>query len=184
MSSAMVRGSRRSWASTRTAMANVTRALMPRLHQVQERVLDVARPVCSSSAAGVAWVSMRPSRIRTSSSQRSASSITWLETSSARPRSASSWNVPQRSRRSTGSRPTVGSSRTSSSGLPTSAVASDTRARWPPESARTSWSRCAGEPDDVDDLGLATAGASSTLAKNRRFSATVRSPYTAGAWVT
>ena len=73
--------------------------------------------------------------------------MTWLETSSVAPPSASRWNVFQRSRRSTGSSPTVGSSRTSSSGEPSSAVASDTRARWPPERRLTTWSRERLQPD-------------------------------------
>ena len=45
-----------------------------------------------------------------------------------------------RSRRSTGSRPTVGSSSTSSVGRPTRAAASETRDSWPPERSWTSWS--------------------------------------------
>ena len=61
------------------------------------------------------------------------------------PSSASRWNVCQRSRRSTGSRPTVGSSRTSTSGRPSRAVASETRERSPPESVWTTWPACAAE---------------------------------------
>ena len=51
------------------------------------------------------------------SPQWSASSITWLETSNVVPRRASWWNCSHRSTRSTGSRPTVGSSSTSRSGM-------------------------------------------------------------------
>ena len=72
----------------------------------------------------------------------SASSITWLETSSVTPPAASPWNSSHRSRRSTGSRPTVGSSSTSTSGAPSSAAASETRAALP-----------AGEPAD-ERLGV------------------------------
>ena len=72
--------------------------------------------VCSRMWAGVSSAMIRPSRMSSSRSQRSASSITWLETKTAAPASASWWNSAHRSRRSTGSRPTVGSSRTSRSG--------------------------------------------------------------------
>lgn len=65
---------------------------------------------------------IRPSRISSSRWQRSASSITWLDTSTAAPPSAIRWNSSHRSRRSTGSRPTVGSSSSSSRGEPTSAL--------------------------------------------------------------
>ena len=75
--------------------------------------------------------------ISSSRSQRSASSITWLEISSVVPLAARSWKSCQRSRRSSGSSPTVGSSSTSSSGSPSRAQASETRARWPPESRPT-----------------------------------------------
>ena len=68
------------------------------------------------------------------------------------PSSASPWKVRQRSRRSTGSRPTVGSSRTSTSGAPSSAVASETRERSPPESVWTTWPACAAEGDGLDRL--------------------------------
>jgi len=64
--------------------------------------------------------------------------MTCDETSSVRPSPARRRNVPHRSRRSTGSSPTVGSSSTSSSGRPSSAAASDTRDRWPPDSVPTS----------------------------------------------
>ena len=57
-----------------------------------------------------------PSRMSTSQSQRSASSITWLETRTVVPSRARRSNDPQRPRLRTGSSPTVGSSRTSSSG--------------------------------------------------------------------
>ena len=52
--------------------------------------------------------SSRPSRSNTMRSQRSASSMTWLETSSVTPASASDRNSAHTSRRSTGSRATVG----------------------------------------------------------------------------
>jgi hypothetical protein len=52
------------------------------------------------------------------------------------PCAASSWKSCHRSRRSTGSSPTVGSPSTSSSGRPSS-LYQDTRARWPPESRAT-----------------------------------------------
>ena len=136
--SAIVRGSRRSWLSTRARDGERdARAHAPCLHEAQERVVEVVlaglrRAARSASPAA----SSRPSRSRSSASQRSASSMTWLETSSVAPRSASRWKSSQRSRRRTGSSPTVGSSRTSSSGWPSSAAASETRARWPPGEPR------------------------------------------------
>ena len=70
-----------------------------------------------------------PSRSSSSRSQRLASSMTWLDTSSERPCAARRLKSSHRSRRSTGSSPTVGSSRTSSSGSPTRAAASEARER-------------------------------------------------------
>ena len=90
-------------------------------------------PVSSLSFCGVVCASRRPSRISSRSPQWSASSITWLDTSRVVPRRASSWNWSHRSTRSTGSSPTVGSSSTSNSGCVTSAQASETRVRCPPE---------------------------------------------------
>src|SRR5581483_4691004 len=95
---------------------------------------SASAPVCSRSSAGVPAASSRPSRMSRSRWQRSASSITWLETRSVVPAAARRWKVSQRSRRRTGSRPTVGSSSTSSSGAPRSAVASEARAGGPPDS--------------------------------------------------
>src|SRR5439155_7563774 len=98
---------------------------------------SLSAPVRARSSAGLPVASNVPSRRSSNESQRSASSMTWLDTSSVAPASASSWKRSQRSRRSTGSRPTVGSSRTSSSGVPSSAVASETRARCPLDSFDT-----------------------------------------------
>ena len=55
---------------------------------------------------------MRPARMSTSRSQRSASSMTWLYTMIVAPPSASARKTAHSSARSTGSRPTVGSSST------------------------------------------------------------------------
>ena len=94
----------------------------------------VAEPVRSRRASGCPSARMRPSRIRSSRWQRSASSMTWEETRRVAPRSAARvWKRFHRSRRRTGSRPTVGSSRTRSSGVPSRATARETRLRWPPE---------------------------------------------------
>ena len=116
-----MRGSRRSWRRTRPAVASVIRALTspPRARGTPAR-----GPSTRSRAEARRAFPLRrsgPSRMRRSSSQRSASSMTWLETRSVVPATASAWNVDQRSRRSTGSRPTVGSSRTRTSGPPSSA---------------------------------------------------------------
>ena len=103
-------------------------------------------------AAGVSWARIAPSRISSSWSQRSASSMTWLETRTAAPSSASSWKRLQRSRRSTGSSPTVGSSRTSRSGLSSSATARLARERWPPLSRLDRRAGVGAEVDRVDRL--------------------------------
>src|SRR4051812_23502614 len=85
-------------------------------------------------ASGVSSARISPSRIRRRRWQRSASSMTWEEMRRVAPRRAAmSWKRFHRSRRRTGSRPTVGSSRTSSSGVPRRATARETRLRWPPE---------------------------------------------------
>ena len=88
----------------------------PPLDEPQERGVEIAAPGAARARRACASARMPPSRRSSSRSQRAASSITWLETSSVVPPAASSWKKSQRSRRSTGSRPTVGSSRTSTSG--------------------------------------------------------------------
>ena len=108
--------------------------------------------VLASSPAGVSSAISRPSRISSSRSQREASSITWLETSTAAPASARRWKVSHSSTRSTGSRPTVGSSSTSSAGSPSRATASETRERWPPESRLTIRSRSLARATGLDAL--------------------------------
>ena len=151
----MVRGSRRSCSSTRRSGGEGDRAgsrcrLRP-LDHAQERLAEVALArVAAAAPAGGSDARMRPSRMSSSRSQWPASSITWLETSRLVPPSASSRNIAHRSRRRTGSRPTVGSSSTSSCGSFRSAVASETRARWPPESRSTTRSANSRQPDRRD----------------------------------
>src|SRR4029079_893011 len=94
-------------------------------------------PVRASNPSGVSSASRHPSRSSSSRLHLVASSMTWLDTSSVVPSRARRWNRAQRSRRNSGSSPTVGSSRTSSSGDPTRAAPSETRERWPPESRST-----------------------------------------------
>ena len=90
----------------------------------------------------------RPSRISSSRSQRSASSITWLDTSTRCPGVGEPVErVPRGPARSTGSSPTVGSSSTSRSGLPSSATARLTRLRWPPDSRPTTCVALVGQVD-------------------------------------
>ena len=153
--STTVRGSRRNWRSTRTAVDQVTAAHPP-----------------STSARNAASRSCSPVRPRISSGSPSASTgrshqdqrVAALglvqhvaRESSVAPSSARRWNISQRSRLSTGSRP-IGSSSTSSPGLPTSALASETRDRSPPERAHDLVTRL--EVDDpehlVDPLRLGT----------------------------
>ena len=82
-------------------------------------------------------------------------------------------SVPTGRARSTGSRPTVGSSSTSSRGSPSSAVASDTRARWPPErrptgrSARASRSTVGDRLVDPLGAGRRARGRSSAGSRGR-----------------
>ena len=89
----------------------------------------------------------RPSRISSSRSQRPASSMTWLETNSVVPAAARAWKRAHRSWRSTGSSPTVGSSRTSSSGAASSAQARETRPAARPTACPTCLGRAVGQPD-------------------------------------
>ena len=90
----------------------------------EEGLLDVGRRRWRRARrARVSSASSRPSRMSSSRSQRVASSMTWLLTSSVTPSPASRRNRSHRSRRSTGSSPTVGSSSTSSSGVPSRAAA-------------------------------------------------------------
>ena len=64
----------------------VTRALIPLSTSRRNASSSWSAPVCARSSAGVSCASSRPSRRRRSASQRSASSMTWLETSSVAPR--------------------------------------------------------------------------------------------------
>ena len=68
-------------------------------------------------------------------------------------------------------------------GLASSAVASDTRDRCPPDSGRTSWSACSPRSTSSTTRSTAPAGAQDA-GEVARLSRTVRSPYTDGAWVT
>ena len=147
-----MRGSRRSCVSTRAATARVIRAFMPRpLDDREERRLDVLGAGASRGAAGVSSAMSRPSRMSSSRSQRSASSITWLDTIRPSPASASRWNSDHSSRRSTGSRPTVGSSSTSRSGLASRATASEARLTADRRERRRPPGRAAvGEADRLD----------------------------------
>ena len=117
-------------------------------------------PAAALTPAGVSSAISSPSRMSSSRSQRLASSMTWLETSTVVPAAASRGTGAHSSSRSTGSCPTVGSSSTSTSGLPTSAQASEARLRWPPDSVATSWSAASARPTSPQRLvgvGLAAA---------------------------
>ena len=70
-------------------------------------------PACARSSAPVPRAITRPARMNSSSSQRSASSMTWLDTTIVAPPSARARKWPQNWTRSSGSTPTVGSSRKS-----------------------------------------------------------------------
>ena len=118
---AAVRWSCRSWVSTRPATANRIRAVMP-ARRLSTSVRNACLDVCG---AGAARAGRRGWRRRAAGPRASAAagrsapprpSRGWRRTPSS-PASASRWNSAHRSRRSTGSSPTVGSSRTSRSGL-------------------------------------------------------------------
>ena len=151
----MVRGSWRSWRedparAVRQVIAQDSSAVSARRGR-GTRPRGPAVPVRVRSPSRVSSRAVAPSRRSSRRSQRAASSITWLETSSVVPRVGERRGTARhRSRRSTGSSPTVGSSSTSSSGSPSRAAASDTRARWPPESRPTTTSRVAAEADLVE----------------------------------
>ena len=135
-SSASVRGSRRSCASTRAAVASVTRArscAAPCSPTRRRNASSRSRaPVRSQQLVRRAVGEQSPVAHQQERSQRSASSITWLETRSVAPPAASRWNSAQRSRRRTGSSPTVGSSRTSSVRLAEQRGGERDARRWPP----------------------------------------------------
>src|SRR5665213_1811155 len=132
--------------------------------------------VLDSRPAGVVSARIRPSRMSRSRSQRSASSMTWLETSRVVPAAASRWKSDHRLRRNSGSRPTVGSSSTRRLGESNSAVASDTRARSPPDSRPTIEAARSQRSTSVSTCSTASADAPRMVAKYDKFSCTVRSP--------
>ena len=90
------------------------------------------RPVAARSADGVSRAMTFPSRRNASRSQWVASSIVWLETMMVVPDSAIRLNLSQKTARTSGSSPTVGSSRSSRAGRWTRAIARLTRYRMPP----------------------------------------------------
>ena len=166
----MVRGSWRSWRRTRRAVARVRRASWRVLSVARCACGHRAALWCASSVSagrrasstrrrkasstvrvrcgrggrrGCRRRGSRPSRMRSRRWQRSASSMTWEEIRRVAPRSAAmGWKRVQSSRRRTGSRPTVGSSRTRSSGVPRRATARETRLSWPPERLPARASAC------------------------------------------
>ena len=86
--------------------------------------------------------------------------MTWLDTTIVVPPSASARKWLQNWTRSSGSTPTVGSSRNSTVGRWTSAQASDRRRRWPPESVPAIAFAAVRELDEVErvvDGGLRSA---------------------------
>ncbi len=96
------------------------------LEVVGARLAPAARRRCRARCT-------RPARMNSSSSQRSASSMTWLDTTIVAPASASARKWPQNWTRSSGSTPTVGSSR-NSDGRPVDEGAGERQA--PPLPAR------------------------------------------------
>ena len=91
-----------------------------------------------------------PDRMNRSSSQRSASSMTWLDTTIVVPASARARKWVQNWTRRSGSTPTVGSSRNRTGGRWMSAQASDRRRRWPPDRVPGDRVRPVAELDQVE----------------------------------
>src|SRR5712691_930015 len=89
-------------------------------------------PACERTSFGLPSASSLPYWIKPSRWQRSASSMTWLETMIVVPLAAILRKSSQNWTRSWGSTPTVGSSSSSTFGLWTSAQASEHRWRMPP----------------------------------------------------
>ena len=114
----------------------------------------LARPTPHASAragrsarAGAPLASTRPSASTTTRGHSAAtSSVWWVDTRIARSSPSSESSSRKRSRCS-GSRPAVGSSRISSRGSPSSACASASRRRMPPDSARMRLPADVGEAD-------------------------------------
>jgi len=105
------------------------------------RVTSVSPPNCRNadsrsgvparrrSSSPVPRAMTRPERMKSRSSHRSASSITWLETTIVAPPATSDRKCVQNWARRSGSTPTVGSSRNSNGGEWTSAQARESRRR-------------------------------------------------------
>ena len=163
ISSAIVRGSWRSCRSTRRAVARVRRVLMPSLRGRRRargtRRRDRSFPSSPAARRACRLPASVPPRRRSRRSQRSASSMTWLETRTVAPAVASPWNVFHRSRRSTGSSPTVGSSSTSSSGSLRRAARARAAPARPPDSVPATCARARRAPrrSSVSGPGAADA---------------------------
>ncbi len=102
------------------------------------------------SRAGVPRAMTLPERMNRSSSHRSASSMTWLDTTIVVPASASARKWVQNWTRRSGSTPTVGSSRNRTGGRWTRAQASDSRRRCPPDSVPAIASPRSAELDELE----------------------------------
>ena len=105
---------------------------------------------CATRSSGVPWKTSRPSLISTTSVQAATTSSTrWVETSTqvSTPRSRSS---SRKSSRCSGSRPTVGSSSSSTAGSLTMAWAMPARRSMPPDRVFIRASALAAEADPVD----------------------------------
>ena len=109
---------------------------------------SASRATCRASWSALPAATIVPSaRIRMRSASRSASSRSCVVSRIVVPSRSESrctrwWN----SRRASGSKPAVGSSRNSSSGRPTIPIATSRRRRWPPESVTIFWSASSARP--------------------------------------
>nr|WP_306291622.1 hypothetical protein [Microbispora sp. GKU 823] len=92
-------------------------------------------PARATSPAGVSTARTRPREMTaTRSHRRSTSSMKWVTSRTVTPRSLTLATRSHVSRRARGSRPVVSSSSIATRGLPTSASATDSRWRCPPDS--------------------------------------------------
>ena len=158
---AMNRSARLGWSRrisvvTRRTRARSRRALMPRPPASPAKWRKAASrssvPASARSSAPVPRAMTLPARTNRSSSHRSASSMTWLETTIVVPASASARKWVQNWTRRSGSTPTVGSSRNRTVGRWTSAQASERRRRWPPDERAGDGLRAVREVDERERL--------------------------------
>ena len=138
------------------------------------------------NASGVSNAISRPSAIRATTSHSSASGTYWVVIRSVLPASRSRWSSRQMLRRTSGSMPAVGSSRNTSSGSWTSAHASCSRRRMPPDRSPARRFRASVSSSQSSSARMRARRRNRNspyrLATKSRFSPTVRSSYSETCW--